>query len=88
MSETMDFSGYNGLTLANVKLDCERFYQCRPGFCDVLYSDRGPSCTSVYQVTGKKVLLVRFLENKRAPTPKTSNFSIPTGSESSLPTSG
>ena len=65
----VDFSKYNELTLQNVKEACEQFYNRPHGTCDVLYSDRGPSCTKDDQIYGKKVFLVRFLDAKESCVP-------------------
>ena len=65
----VDFSKYNELTLQNVKEACEQFYNRPHGACDVLYSDRGPSCTKDDQIYGKKVFLVRFLDAKESCVP-------------------
>ena len=58
------FADFDELTLENIKTACERFYQAPPGSCDVLASDRGPSCTDIEQVKNKKFYLVRFLQPK------------------------
>ena len=58
--EFVDFSEYNNITLKNVKNAFEKFYGERNGSCDVLYSDRGPSCIDDEQLSGKKVFLIRF----------------------------
>lgn len=52
---------YNELSIENIKSACEKLYFEPSGSCDVLASDRGPSCTSTGQIKGKKVFLVRFL---------------------------
>eukprot|EP00794_Sanderia_malayensis_P008559 gene8559-9474_t len=58
----VDFTQYESLTLKNIKHACESCYGAPTGSCDVLYSDRGPSCTLDGHVMGKKkVNLVRFM---------------------------
>ena len=63
----VDFSNYDSLTLKNIKHACELFYGAPTGSCDVLYSDRGPSCTLDEHVIGKKVYLVRFMTSTGLP---------------------
>ena len=63
----VDFSNYDSLTLKNIKHACELFYGAPTGSCDVLYSDRGPSCTLHEHVIGKKVYLVRFMTSTGVP---------------------
>ena len=55
------FDTYDSITLKNIKEACERFYNSPRGSCDVLASDKGPSCTRDEQVQNKKVYFVRFL---------------------------
>ena len=57
----VDFTEYSTLSLKSVKQACEKFYGEPDGSCDVLFSDRGPSCISDDQIAGKKVILIRFL---------------------------
>ena len=59
----VNFSDFSSLTLANVKLACEKFYGEEEGSCDVLFSDRGPSCIEDEQIAGKKVILIRFIQS-------------------------
>ena len=40
---------------------CEKYYQVLEGSCNILASDRGPSCTKLEQIKGKKVYFIRFL---------------------------
>lgn len=70
------FTEYSNLTLANVKKACERFYNEPQGSCDVLFSDRGPSCIEDEQIAGKKVILIRFIQ-------ATGSIITPTPTESS-----
>ncbi|KAK3701242.1 hypothetical protein QZH41_003204 [Actinostola sp. cb2023] len=56
------FAEYDELTLENIKEACELYYNAPTGSCDVLASDRGPSCTKMEQLEGKKVYHIRFLE--------------------------
>ena len=58
----VDFSGYDEISISNIKEACEKFYDQAPGTCDVLLGDRGPSCYLTEQVANKKVYFVRFLE--------------------------
>ena len=55
------FDDYEELTIDNVKEACEKFYKAPEGSCDILASDRGPSCTKLEQLKGKKVYFIRFL---------------------------
>lgn len=55
------FSDYDDLTIENVKDACEKFYHAPKGTCDILASDRGPSCSKLEQIKGKKVYFIRFL---------------------------
>ena len=59
------FQEYDELSIDNIKEACERFYNAPSGSCDVLASDRGPSCTKMEQLKGKKVYCIRFLEPKQ-----------------------
>ena len=58
------FGDYDDLTIANIKEACEKCYQAPEGSCDILASDRGPSCTKLEQIKGKKVYFIRFLPPK------------------------
>ena len=49
------FGEYDDLTIENIKEACEKYYQAPEGSCDILASDRGPSCTKLEQIKGKKV---------------------------------
>ena len=60
----VDFTKYDELSIENVKDACEKFYEMPGGSCDVLLSDRGPSCYLTEQIAGKKFYLVRFLPNR------------------------
>lgn len=64
--DSVDFSHYSKLSLNNIKTACESFYGEPTGSCDVLYSDRGPSCINDAQLAGKKVILIRFVPPKSA----------------------
>ena len=55
------FDDYEELTIDNVKEACEKFYKAPEGSCDILASNRGPSCTKLEQLKGKKVYFIRFL---------------------------
>ena len=62
--DTRDFVPFNfeELTLDNIKMACQTYYKAPMGSCDVLASDRGPSCTRIEQLKGKKIYYIRFLE--------------------------
>ena len=63
--DTRDFvpfgEEYEELSLEKIKEACEQFYNAPQGSCDVPTSDRGPSCTKMEQIKGKKVYFIRFL---------------------------
>ena len=67
--DLVPFEDYEELSIDNIKDACERFYDAPPNTCDILASDRGPSCTKFEQIKGKKVFCIRFLppesENER-----------------------
>ena len=56
------FGDYDELSMENIKDACEQFYKASPGSCDILASDRGPSCNKIEQIKGKKVYFIRFLQ--------------------------
>ena len=58
------FKDYEELNLENIKEACERFYKAPAGSCDILASDRGPLCSKLEQIKGRKVFFIRFLEPK------------------------
>lgn len=58
------FAEYEELSIETIKEACERFYKAPTGSCDVLASDRGPSCNKMEQIKGKKVYCIRFLQPK------------------------
>eukprot|EP00112_Aurelia_sp_Birch-Aquarium-sp1_P014185 Seg3046.1 transcript_id=Seg3046.1/GoldUCD/mRNA.D3Y31 product="Eukaryotic elongation factor 2 kinase" protein_id=Seg3046.1/GoldUCD/D3Y31 len=58
----VDFSVYTELSFENIKDACEGYYEVPQGSCDVLLSDRGPSCFLTEQVAGKKLYYVRFTD--------------------------
>ena len=41
------FEDYEELSVENIKEACEKFYNAPHGSCDILASDRGPSCTKL-----------------------------------------
>ena len=55
--EFVDFSNFEELSIDNFKMACESHYNAPCGSCDVLLSDRGPSCFLRWPATG-------FLKNK------------------------
>jgi hypothetical protein len=56
------FSEYDELSIENIKDACEQIYKAPQGSCDILASDRGPSCTKIEQIKAKKVFFIRFLQ--------------------------
>ena len=62
---------FHEYTLENVKASCEseKHYGKPPGSCDVLASNRGPSCSQIQQSQSKKVFFVRFLDAGNAMPP-------------------
>ena len=64
------FGEYDDLTIENIKEACEKYYQAPEGSCDILASDRGPSCTKLEQIKGRKVYFIRFLQPKSGIVPK------------------
>ena len=56
------FSEYTELSVVNIKKACEKFYKMPENSCDILASDRGPSCSRFDQIKTKKVYHIRFLE--------------------------
>ena len=56
------FSEYTELPVANFKKACERFYKMPENCCDILASDRVPSCSRIDQIKAKKLCHIRFLE--------------------------
>ena len=58
----VDFSDFEEISIDNIKLACEKFYEMPKGSCDVLLGDRGPSCYLTEQIVGKKVYFIRFLD--------------------------
>ena len=77
----MDFSGYNEISISNIKQACERFYEMPAGSCDILLGDRGPSCYLDEQILGKKFYYIRFVDPRKNPkkTPPESVSKIPIG---------
>lgn len=56
---------YQELSIDNIKDACERFYEAPPNTCDILASDRGPSCTKLEEIKGGGSLLHTFLTSRR-----------------------
>ena len=50
-STRIEFTNISSLTLKNVKQTCEDHYNQQTGFCNVLYSVRGPSCVKDSQIS-------------------------------------
>ena len=59
--EFVDFSTCEELTIDNIKMAYESHYNAPHGSCDVLLSDRGPSCFLTEQIQQTKLYLVRFI---------------------------
>ena len=47
--------------MENIKEACEKSYNAPPGSCDILASDRGPSCTKLEQIEGRKLYFIWVL---------------------------
>lgn len=62
----VDFSDYDELNIDNIRDACEKFYDMPQGSCDILLSDRGPSCFLTEQISGKKFYYVRFTAKQSA----------------------
>ena len=45
---------YEDLTLANLKKACADHYSLPASSCDVLVTNKGPSCTSIEQIPNRK----------------------------------
>ena len=76
----VDFSDFDEISIDNIKLACEKFYEMPKGSCDVLLGDRGPSCYLTEQIVGKKVYFIRFLDpTKRAKNSKGTQPQLETG---------
>ena len=71
----VDFSQYDEITIENLKEACEKFYDAQRGSCDVLLSDRSPSCFLTEQIEGK-VFFVRFVTPASSSTPGHDNVAI------------
>ena len=56
--------------IKNIKEASEKYYQALEGSCDILASARGPSCTKLEQIKGKKVYFFCFLQPKSGIIPK------------------
>ncbi|KXJ05549.1 Transient receptor potential cation channel subfamily M member 6 [Exaiptasia diaphana] len=54
---------YDEFTLANLKKACGEHFNFPPSTCDILVSNKGPSCTNILQIPHRKdkVYLVRFV---------------------------
>ena len=89
--EFVDFSDFSEFTIENVKKACESFFGAPTGSCDVLLSDKGPSCFATSQIVGKKVFFVRFVNpllDKQVKSPLTlfrAHHSSPIKSKPSSP---
>ena len=59
--DTRDFVPFEDceeLNLENIKEACEKFYNAPAGSCDILASDRGPSCSKFEHIKGRKVFFI------------------------------
>ena len=63
--EFVDFTDYKELSIENIKKACEKFFEAPQGSCDVLLTDRGPSCYLTEQIVGKKFYYVRFVDPEK-----------------------
>ena len=57
------FNAFTELSIGNIKKACECFYSMPENSCDVLASDRGPSCSRIEQLKEKNFYFVRFRED-------------------------
>ena len=57
------FNVFTELSIGNIKKAYECFYSMPENSCDVLASDRGPSCSRIEQLKEKKFYFVRFRED-------------------------
>ena len=48
--DTREFVDYKELFIENIKEACEKFFEAPRGSCDVLLTDRGPSCYLTDQI--------------------------------------
>ena len=46
--------GHKELTLASLKTACVTHFNMPPGTCDVVVSNKGPSCTNISQIPHRK----------------------------------
>ena len=63
--EFVPFAEYEDLTLANIKLACEKYFSNTVGksvVCDVLASEQGPSCSTLEQVPDLRLIHIRFIQ--------------------------
>ena len=63
MRDFVPYTDFCKLSLENIKIACKRHCRLPRNLCNVLVSDKGPSCSCIELMKGKKVFLVRFLEN-------------------------
>ena len=59
-SDFVDFIDYDDLTIENIEDSCEKHHEMPQGSCDILLTDRGPSCFLTEQIAGKKFYYIRF----------------------------
>ena len=63
----MPFVEYEDLTLANIKLACEKYFSntvAKSVVCDVLASEQGPSCSTLEQVPDLRLIHIRFIQRE------------------------
>ena len=76
----VDFTDYDELCIDNIRDACEKFYEMPQGSCDVLLSDRGPSCFLSEQISGRKFYYVRFTtEVGKQYNPRATRVKLPGG---------
>lgn len=77
----VDFTDYDELNIENIGDACEKFYDMPQGSCDILLSDRGPSCFLTEQISGKKFYYVRFTMDASIRKPSRASLGGELGSE-------
>lgn len=56
----LPFGDYDDLTIENIKEACEKYYKATEDSYDILASDRGPSCSKLEQIKGKRFTFFVF----------------------------
>ena len=62
--EFVPFAEYEDLTLANIKLACEKYFSNTVGKSVVLASEQGPSCSTLEQVPDLRLVHIRFIQRE------------------------